>query len=1243
MDGSPVRGLRKKQDIWGCDRRVYNQASVFFFTNFPDDWSHESMWLTFRKFGRVLAIYCPPRKSKSGRRFGFVRFLEVKNEVELERKLDQIRVGTSKLWVNRPRFRMEEGRNRGDTKPAEMNLVKPGRSFAEVVKGNQGVEDNKGSNLQQWFEEVKPWSPSSVAKERFVWIRCQGVPIHAWGLEFFSSIGAVWGKVISLDDSTSKKIRFDIGRFLISTPIMEFISKSMTITVNGMPYTVKVMEEEATNGIFSMKSDHVFRELSASDDHSSESWSLNSDGEDGYAESIHGGGVSREYGRSSAGRDDDDDMAKADDGIEGHGRGQAESWMESFNVDITARRKKFEFEDDIDRMMSADGSNTQAEKFFEASVGKSQKSPISKSEEMTEGAIEEKWGKGCKLEPQAGLRDDEDWASYLGPNKGYKSYVAGVDVEISETEKDKIEEDEVKRRSRGSLMAEEVEVNRRSRGSWIPEDDVEKLTSRGSLVHAEDEANRRNWEILINEEDEEIWKSRGSLRHEEEEANRICKGSLMHVEGEAKSRLRGSVMFEKDEGKQRSRGRLLSEEDEGFESESGQLKAWMGRNERKIKKLKKKKTRSCSSVYKNSRIVVQPRTEKLQSRQKKHQDLEEKTPAFCPGVVGHGKRVGVRDLVIREKVEFLSIQESKTEAVDHQLCRALWGSEDFDWVAQPSKDWGPKPFRFFDAWLELPQFKGIVIDIWNSTVVKGWNGYRLKEKLKETKKVLKEWSKNMTSEIDLGIQKSIDSIASIDKKGEEMPLLLEDIEARRTNFLELWKNQRMKEKVHSMKDGVANYFETLFKEDVWQRPVLDGVEFKKISDEERAMLEAPFSEEEVRRVVWSCESTKAPGPDGFNFKFVKEMWGTLKDDVMGYVSDFHKPGKLVRGMNCSFIVLIPKVNSPQKIEEFRPISFVGVMYKLIAKLLARRLASVLNGIIGENQMAFISTAEVSVLINGSTTRQFKMQRVLRQGDPLSPLLFFIVAEGLNGIISLAASLGLVNGIEIGQCGMNVTYLQFADDTIVFGNASEENIWAVKSIMRIFEMVSGLKINFGKSMLMGINVPEEWMTRMSCILNCKQGSLPCKYLGMPIGSKRKCIAMWRPMIDSFKKKLANWKNRFISLGGRITLLNSVLSSLPVFMMSVHLLPKGLILILDKICRNFLWGGGENNRKINWVCWVNVCRSKLDGGLGVKDLRKFNLVLLGKWWSILAEGEEGLLYKVIREKYGSNGGNWLNWIE
>ncbi|GKV02303.1 hypothetical protein SLEP1_g14756 [Rubroshorea leprosula] len=97
------------------------------------------------------------------------------------------------------------------------------------------------------------------------------------------------------------------------------------------------------------------------------------------------------------------------------------------------------------------------------------------------------------------------------------------------------------------------------------------------------------------------------------------------------------------------------------------------------------------------------------------------------------------------------------------------------------------------------------------------------------------------------------------------------------------------------------------------------------------------------------------------------------------------------------------------------------------------------------------------------------------------------------------------------------------------------------------------------------------------------------------------------------------------------------------MSVHLLPKGLILSLDKICKSFLWGGGGSKRKINWVSWDKVCSSKMEGGLGVKDLRKFNLALLGKWWGRLASGEESLLYNIIQHKYGCLEGRWIDWVQ
>ncbi|GKU98577.1 hypothetical protein SLEP1_g11563 [Rubroshorea leprosula] len=109
-----------------------------------------------------------------------------------------------------------------------------------------------------------------------------------------------------------------------------------------------------------------------------------------------------------------------------------------------------------------------------------------------------------------------------------------------------------------------------------------------------------------------------------------------------------------------------------------------------------------------------------------------------------------------------------------------------------------------------------------------------------------------------------------------------------------------------------------------------------------------------------------------------------------------------------------------------------------------------------------------------------------------------------------------------------------------------------------------------------------------------------------------------------------------------LLNSVLSSLPVYLMSAYKIPKGILYPLDKIRRNFLWGETGEEKKISWVSWERVCMNKECGGLGVKDLRKFNLAFLGKWWGRLAKREEGLWRKVIIGKYGERGGHWLDWV-
>lgn len=124
---------------------------------------------------------------------------------------------------------------------------------------------------------------------------------------------------------------------------------------------------------------------------------------------------------------------------------------------------------------------------------------------------------------------------------------------------------------------------------------------------------------------------------------------------------------------------------------------------------------------------------------------------------------------------------------------------------------------------------------------------------------------------------------------------------------------------------------------------------------------------------------------------------------------------------------------------------------------------------------------------------------MRQGDPLSPLLFNIVAEALNGIMSQATVKGLFRGFLIGSDKVEVSILQYAEDTIFFGEATMENVRAIKAILRVFEMVLGLKINFAKSGFVAFGVSEQWKTEAVDYLNCSLLSFPFVYLGVPIGA------------------------------------------------------------------------------------------------------------------------------------------------
>jgi len=87
-----------------------------------------------------------------------------------------------------------------------------------------------------------------------------------------------------------------------------------------------------------------------------------------------------------------------------------------------------------------------------------------------------------------------------------------------------------------------------------------------------------------------------------------------------------------------------------------------------------------------------------------------------------------------------------------------------------------------------------------------------------------------------------------------------------------------------------------------------------MSDNESLLI--VFSEKDIRDVVWQCEGSKSPGPDGFNFNFLKQSWEIIKDDIVAALSFFHESGSLPKGCNASFIALVPKVRDPIKLEQY---------------------------------------------------------------------------------------------------------------------------------------------------------------------------------------------------------------------------------------------------------------------------------------------------------------------------------------
>ncbi|RVW58645.1 putative ribonuclease H protein [Vitis vinifera] len=143
--------------------------------------------------------------------------------------------------------------------------------------------------------------------------------------------------------------------------------------------------------------------------------------------------------------------------------------------------------------------------------------------------------------------------------------------------------------------------------------------------------------------------------------------------------------------------------------------------------------------------------------------------------------------------------------------------------------------------------------------------------------------------------------------------------------------------------------------------------------------------------------------------------------------------------------------------------------------------------------------------------------------------------------------------------------------------------------------------------------------MAMELGCRVGSLP-SYLGLPLGAPNKALSVWDGMKERVKRRLTLWKRQYISKGGRITLIKSTMTSMPIYQIPLFRMPKLVARKLEKLQRVFLWGRGNLEKKTHLVNWEVVCADKEKGGLGLRKLAFLNKALLGKWiWRFACDKE------------------------